>query len=48
MFEQAPFINANNHPIDKFPSDVLDALYDEIYKYRQISLTADGKEDDKE
>ena len=42
------FVDANNHPIDKFPSDVLDALYDEIYKYRQISLTADGKEDDKE
>ena len=42
------FVDANNHPTDKFPSDVLDELYDEIYKYRQISLTADDKEDDKE
>ena len=42
------FVDANNHPIDKFPSDVLDTLYDEIYKYRQISLTADGKEGDKD
>lgn len=42
------FVDANNHPIDKFPSDVLDALYDEIYKYRQISVTADGKEGDKD
>ena len=41
-------VDANNHPIDRFPSDVLDELYDEIYKYRQISLTADDKEDDKE
>lgn len=42
------FVDANNHPIDKFPSDVLDALYDDIYKYRQISVTADGKEGDKD
>ena len=42
------FVDANNHPTDKFPSDVLDELYDEIYKYRQISLTADGKEGDKD
>ena len=38
------FVDANNHPTDKFPSDVLDELYDEIYKYRQISLTADDNE----
>ena len=42
------FVDANNHPTDKFPSDVLDELYDEIYKYRQISLTADDKEGDKD
>lgn len=42
------FVDANNHPIDKFPSDALDTLYDGIYKYRQISLTADGKEGDKD
>ena len=41
------FVDANNHPTDKFPSDVLDELYDEIYKYRQISLTADDNEGDK-
>ena len=40
-------VDANNHPTDKFPSDVLDELYDEIYKYRQISLTADDNEGDK-
>lgn len=41
-------VDANNHPTDKFPSNVLDALHDEIYKYRQISLTADDKEGDKD
>ena len=41
-------VDANNHPTNKFPSDVLDELYDEIYKYRQISLTADDKEGDKD
>ena len=41
-------VDANNHPIDRFPSDVLDELYDEIYKYRQISLTADDNEGDKD
>ena len=40
-------VDANNHPTNKFPSDVLDELYDEIYKYRQISLTADDNEGDK-
>ena len=42
------FVDANNHPTNKFPSDVLDELYDEIYKYRQISLTADDNEGDKD
>ena len=41
-------VDAKNHPTDKFPSDVLDELYDEIYKYRQISLTADDNEGDKD
>ena len=41
-------VDANNHPTNKFPSDVLDELYDEIYKYRQISLTADDNEGDKD
>ena len=42
------FADANGQGIDEFPSDVLDTLYDEIYKYRQISLTADSEEGDKE
>ena len=41
-------VDANNHPTNKIPSDVLDELYDEIYKYRQISLTADDNEGDKD
>lgn len=42
------FADANGLEIDEFPSDVLDALYDEIYKYRQISLTADSEDGDKD
>lgn len=42
------FVNSDGHQIKKFPSDVLDALYDEIYRYRQISFTADSREDDKD
>lgn len=42
------FADANGQEIDVFPSDVLDALYDEIYKYRQISFTADGAKGDKD
>lgn len=45
--DKVVFADANGQPIDKFPSDVLDALHDEIYKYRQISLTAEGEPDDK-
>ncbi len=41
------FVDADWQKMDKFPSDVLDALYDEIYKYRQISFTADSEEGDK-
>lgn len=42
------FADANGQGIDEFPSDVLDTLYDEIYKYRQISLTADSEKGDKD
>ncbi len=42
------FVDNNNLPIEKFPSEALDTLQDEIYKYRQISLTADDREDDKD
>ena len=42
------FADANGQGIDEFPSDVLDTLYDEIYKYRQISLTADSVAGDKD
>ena len=41
------FADANGQGIDEFPSDVLDVLYDEIYKFRQISLTSDGEKGDK-
>ena len=39
------FVNAQ---INNIPSEVFDSLHDEIYKYRQISLTADDKENDKD
>lgn len=42
------FADANGQGIDVFPSDVLDAFHDEIYRYRQISLTADSMEGDKD
>ena len=42
------FVDAKGQPIDKFPSDVLDALHDEIYKYRQISLSIDSKDEKKQ
>ena len=38
------FVDTSNSSIDKFPSDV---LYDELHKYRQISLTIDGNGNDK-
>ena len=41
------FVDDNNLPIEKFPSEVLDTLQYEIYKYRQISLTSDSEEGDK-
>ena len=42
------FVDADTEQsIDEFPSDLLDTLYDEIYKYRQISFTSDGKKKDK-
>lgn len=40
------FVDASGQPISDFPSDTLDALHDEIYKYRQISLTAEGETGD--
>jgi len=41
------FVNENGQPFDKFPSELLDALHDEVYRYRQISLTADDPESGK-
>lgn len=38
------FVNENGQLFDKFPSKLLDALHDEVYRYRQISLTADDPE----
>jgi hypothetical protein len=45
--DKMEFVDANNHIINEFPSEVLNALHDEIYKYRQISLTAEGEPGDK-
>lgn len=45
--DKVMFADANGQGIDEFPSNVLDALYDEIYKYRQISFTSDSEEGDK-
>lgn len=42
------FVGASDVSPNNFPTDVLDALHNEIYMYRQISLTADGKKGDKE
>lgn len=42
------FVDLKDQRIDEFPSDVLDALHDDIYKYRQISLTAEGEAGDKD
>jgi hypothetical protein len=44
--DKIEFVDANNQQINKFPSKVLDALHDEIYKYRQISLTTEGQPGD--
>jgi len=45
--DKMEFVDANNHIINEFPSEVLNALHDEIYKYRQISLTAERDPGDK-
>ena len=44
--DKIEFVGANNQQINEFPSEVLDALHDEIYKYRQISLTTEGQPGD--
>ena len=44
--DKVEFVGANNQQINEFPSEVLDALHDEIYKYRQISLTTEGQPGD--
>lgn len=41
------FVDVNNKQVNMFPSEVLDALHDEIYKYRQISFTAEDYPGDK-
>jgi hypothetical protein len=45
--DKIEFVDANNQQINEFPSEVLDALHDEIYKYRQISFTTEGEPGDK-
>lgn len=44
--DKVTFVDINGQCIKDFPSDVLDALHDEIYRYRQISLTAEGEKGD--
>lgn len=39
-------VDTNSQQRSGFSSETLDALRDEIYKYRQISLTAEGKTGD--
>lgn len=41
------FVDETNQKPDHFPSDVLDTLHDEIYKYRQISFSMDSKNGEK-
>ena len=44
--DKISFVDGNERSSEKFPLEVLNELQNEIYKYRQISLTADaGKED---
>lgn len=42
------FVDSTNQNLNHFPSEELDALYDEIYKYRQISFSMDRKDGKKE
>lgn len=37
------FHDGNGQELKEFPSELLEMFYDEIYKYRQISLSADNK-----
>ena len=46
--DKISFVDTHGQRIKDFPSDVLDALHDELYKYRQISLTAEGEDGDKD
>lgn len=39
------FADGGRH-MDRFPSDILEAFYEEIYKHRQISLTTDSDDKD--
>lgn len=41
------FVDTSYNYIENFSSEVLNALYDELYKYRQISLTIDSNSNDK-
>lgn len=42
------FVDSTNQNADHFSSEALDALHDEIYKYRQISFSMDRKDGKKE
>ena len=45
--DKLSYVDIKGTPINSFPSDVLDAIYCEMEKYRQISLTADDDQQDK-
>lgn len=40
--DKAVYVDTTGTMIKEFPTALLDSLYDEIYKYRQISLTMDS------
>ena len=45
--DKVVFVDTSDSYIDNFSSEVLNALYDELYKYRQISFTIDNNKNDK-
>lgn len=42
--DKVTFVDTTGNRLTRFPSDILNTLYDEIYRYRQISLTIDNDE----
>lgn len=42
--DKVSYVDHEDKKKDHFPSDVLDTLHDEVYKYRQISFSMDSKD----